>query len=208
MFRNIIPHEAGFFDLFDQHAALVVRCAQSLLSVTSDGFMAHAAAEQIAALEDKADTVTHNTVELLHKTFITPFDRDEIFSLISTLDDVVDNVDAAADCLILYKIKTLTPASKDLAEIILTASKELQEAIRGLRNLQNSESIRQRCMTIYKLEKDADNVVRNAIGQLFDEEPDVRNIIKWKEIYEHLEDAVDRIEDVANIIEGVILENV
>ncbi len=206
MFSQLMPKETKFFDLFDQHASLLVRSAEIFLSLSKDFQAIPVLVEEIKKLEHEADKITHHTVEMLHKTFITPFDRDDMFRLISCMDDIIDNIDAAAGDLVMYKITQMQPAALELAKTLLIATQELQSAVKGLRDLKNSESVRLYCVNINRLEHEADHILRNAIGDLFDKEEDIRLLIKWKEIYENLEEATDRCEDVANIIEGVILE--
>jgi uncharacterized protein len=122
------------------------------------------------------------------------------------MDDIVDNVDAAFDCLIIYKIEKLTPDIQSLARILYKSVQEIELGIKELRNLRHAAAIRQNCKEINRLEKEADVILRNAIGGLFEKEQDIRLLIKWKEIYEILEEATDRCEDVSNIIEGILLE--
>lgn len=206
MFNKLLPKETGFFDLFDKHALTVVESAKVFLSLTEDASQIQTKVDQIKALELQADSITHQCLEALHRTFITPFERDDIYRLASRMDDVIDDIDATSDCLIVYKIKEMTPFVKDFAQVLLASTIEMAAAVKSLRDLSNSPAIRIHCQNIGKLENDADMILRNALGKLFDEEPDTRMIIKWKEIYEHLESATDNCDDVANIIEGVILE--
>lgn len=206
MFNKLLPKETGFFDLFDKHALTVVESAKVFLSLTADDSQIQSKVDQIKALELQADSITHQCLEALHRTFMTPFERDDIYRLASCMDDVIDEIDATADCLIVYKIKEMTPFVKDLAQVLLASTIEMAAAVKSLRDLGNSPEIRIHCQNISKLENDADMILRNALGWLFDKEPDTRMIIKWKEIYEHLESATDNCDDVANIIEGVILE--
>lgn len=207
MFSFLLPKETGFFDLFDQHASLIEKSTEAFFSIWSSDQPIYSVVETIKALEHEADITTHKTIELLHKTFITPLERDDIFRLISRMDDVIDHIEAAADCLILYKITALPSSAKEMVKVLDECAKELQFAVKGLHKMDNQASIRKRCYQIKHLENEADSILRQAIGKLFDEEPDTRLLIKWKEIYEHLEEAVDRCEDVSNIIEGVILES-
>ena len=208
MFGRFLPRETVFFDLFDKHAALSVLAACEFLTLVSSELDTSAITHynRIKELEHNADIITHQCVEALHKTFITPIDRDEIHRLIARMDDIIDYIEAAADRMCLYKMKVATPEIKELANILLRAMQETERAIKGLRNLSNAKAIRQSCVIINNLENSADTVLRNAIVRLFEDEPETRTVIKWKEIYEDLENAIDRCEDVSNIIEGVILE--
>lgn len=207
MFGRLLPRETSFFDFFERHAAKTVEGAQEFLSLASTGANVTAKAKRIKEIEHECDTITHHCVEQLHKTFITPIERDDIFRLISKMDDIMDYVEAAAERIALYKLTTMTSDVKDLADVLLRATQELEGTLKLLRNLEHAEAITKRCIDINRLENEADSILRSAVARLFDEEQDVRAIIKWKEIYENLENATDRCEDVANIIEGVVLEH-
>ncbi|MCP1572122.1 putative phosphate transport protein (TIGR00153 family) [Herbaspirillum rubrisubalbicans] len=161
----------------------------------------------IEAVEKEADKVTHNAIELLHKTFITPLDRDDIHQLITRMDDILDLLEDAAQTISLYDIKSITPEAKRLAELCLSCAEKVQAAVGLLSNMDNSRQILSICQEIDRLESDADHVMRAAMSKLFRDEPDVRTLIKLKAIYEILETVTDRCEDVANIIEGIIVEN-
>lgn len=206
MFSFFLPKETGFFDLFDQHASLIVKSTDTFLSIWTAGESIPNAVEKIDQLEQQADLVTHQTVELLHKTFITPIDRDEIFRLISRMDDVIDNIKAAADCLTIYKIETILSPAKTMVKILAECTQELQKAVKGLRRLDKEEEIKNTYSSIIRLRNEAALVFHKALGLLFEEEKDTRTLIKWKEIYERLERALERCEDASSIIEGVILE--
>ncbi len=207
MFGRLLPRETSFFDLFERHAALTVEGTEEFLSLASTGANVLAKAKRIKEIEHEADTVTHRCVEALHKTFITPIERDDIYRLISRMDDIMDYVEAAAERISLYKIKEMTPEVRDMADVLVRAAKGVADALKELRDLRNAEAIVKKCVDVNRLENEADAILRNAVARLFDEEQDVRLIIKWKEIYENLENATDRCEDVANIIEGVVLEH-
>jgi uncharacterized protein len=206
MFGRFLPREISFFDFFEKHAALTIEAAQELVAQISKERNTLAETNRIKALEHEADNITHLCLEALHKTFITPIERDDIHHLISRMDDVTDCIDAVADCIVIYKITQMNPEVKQLAHILFSATQEIAVAVKGLRNMKNAAAIRESCTLINKFENEADSILRNAIGRLFDEEQDTRLIIKWKEIYETLEEATDRCEDVANVIESVILE--
>jgi hypothetical protein len=164
-------------------------------------------AHVIEGIEKQADKVTHDTLELLHKTFITPLDRDDIHQLITRMDDILDLLEDAAQTISLYDIKAVTPEAKRLAELCLGCTEKVKSAVGLLHNMDNSRQILELCQEIDRLESDADHVMRAAMSKLFRDEPDVRNLIKLKAIYEILESVTDRCEDVANIVEGIIVEN-
>lgn len=206
MFGKLLPKNVNFFNFFDQHAFLIVKAAEEIKLMISSPTDNMSKANYVKELEHQADLVTHQCVECLHKVFITPIERDDIFRLVSRMDDILDDIEATAECLSRYKLQEMTNEVKDLADILYRSVLEVEIAVKGLRNLNSTTSIRQSCLNINRLENEADAVLRNSIVNLFDTQPDTRLIIKWKEIYENLEKATDRCEDVANIIEGVILE--
>ena len=207
MFGRFLPRETSFFDFFEQHAALTIEGTKEFLSMVTTGANIPAKCRRISDIEHETDTITHRCVEALHKTFITPIDRDSIHRLITKMDDIMDYVEAASERLSLYKISEMTPEVKDLADVLVRSAEQVEQALRGLRDMKHAEQVIKRCIDINRLENEADTILRRAVARLFDEEQDVRLIIKWKEIYENLENATDRCEDVANIIEGVVLEH-
>ncbi|MFN8179931.1 MAG: DUF47 family protein [bacterium] len=206
MFARLLPRETSFFDFFDQHAALVVAGTREFQSLAATAANIVPKAKRIQELEHEADVVTHQCVEALHKTFITPMDRNDIHRLISCMDDVIDLVDAASDRITLYELETTWQGLRDLADVLLRATESVEQAVRGLRDLRHPEVIRQRCIDVNRLENEADAVLRHALAALFRKETNPIRVIQWKEIYEILEAATDRCEDVANVIEGVTLE--
>ncbi|MBV8624348.1 MAG: DUF47 domain-containing protein [Herbaspirillum sp.] len=207
MFGRLMPTEGKFFDLFNQHAELAVKCAKEMVSLMTNFDDLEIRVHAIEAVEKQADKITHNTIELLHKTFITPLDRDDIHQLITRMDDILDLLEDAAQTISLYDIKAITPEAKRLAELCLACAEKVQAAVGLLSNMDNSRQILSICQEIDRLESDADHVMRAAMSKLFRDEPDVRTLIKLKAIYEILETVTDRCEDVANIIEGIIVEN-
>ncbi len=208
MFGRFLPKETSFFDFFEQHAALTVEGCKEFLSLASTGANVTGKAKRIKEIEHETDVVTHRCVEALHKTFITPIERDDIYRLISRMDDIVDFIEAASERIALYDMKEMTPEVKDLADILVRAAQQIVVAVKGLRNMKNADPVLQACVDINRLENEGDTILRNALARLFKEEKDPITVIKWKEIYEGLETATDRCEDVANIIEGVVLEHV
>ena len=165
------------------------------------------ACPRIKIIENECDAITHHVVERLHKVFITPIDRNDIYRLISKMDDVMDFVEAAAQRVSLYGVNSNNKELWDLARVLLSGSERIAEAVSGMRNLKHPELILEKCVEVNRLENEADVQLRGAIAKLFAEEKNPIEVIKWKEIYEFLEVATDRCEDVANIIEGVVLEN-
>ena len=207
MFGRLMPKEGRFFDYFNDHASLVVEGAHELNAFLSDMSNREAHAQNVAFIEKKADKITHETIHLLHQTFVTPLDRDDIHRLISRMDDVLDLMQDTTESLILYDIRTLTPEALALAQLLQKCCERLQAVVALLSNMKNAPQALAICEEIDKLESDADRVMRDAISRLFREEQDTRQVIKLKAVYEMLETATDRCQDVANVIESVVLEN-
>jgi len=204
---GLLPKERSFFDDFDEQGRKTVEGCRAFLALAEDFADAGTKAKEIKSLETQCDSVTHRVVEKLHKTFITPFDRGDIYSLITKMDDIMDFVEAASERISLYDMRTSTKELQDLARNLLQGSERVLEAVSGLRNLKNAKLVLEKCVEINRLENEADALLRGTLAKLFREEKDPISIIKWKEIYELVETATDRCEDVANIIEGVVLEN-
>jgi len=162
--------------------------------------------KQIKDIEHDGDKITHQTMDRLNRTFVTPLDREDIHALISKLDDILDFVDAAANRMILYRIKEPKPEALRLADILFKSVEELKRAISLLRNLKQPQEILKLCIEINSLENEGDSVLRGGVAKLFDEAQDPLLIIKWREIFENLETAIDRCEDVANILEGIVIK--
>ncbi len=207
MFGRFMPTEGRFFDLFNEHAEQIVLASRELVLLMTIGDDIQRRAYEIETIEKRADRITQATIELLHKTFITPLDRDEIHQLITRMDDILDLMEDASQSIFLYDIQTITPEARKLAELCQLCGEQVKKAVGLLSNMNNSAAILVACDEIDKLESDADHVMRAAMAKLFRDEPDVRQVIKLKAIYELLETVTDRCEDVANIIEGIVLEN-
>ncbi|HVL08141.1 MAG TPA: DUF47 domain-containing protein [Burkholderiaceae bacterium] len=207
MFGRFMPTEGKFFEYFDQHADCAVSAARELLALINDLPNAEAHARLVQATEKKADRITHDTVDLLHKTFITPLDRDEIHKLITTMDDILDLMEDVAETISLYDVTSLTDEARQLATICVSCCDQVKIAVGLLSNMKNAGTILKTTQEIDRLESEADRVMRSAMSKLFREETDVKRLIKLKAIYEQLETITDKCEDVANIIEGIVLEN-
>ena len=207
MFGKFMPQEGRFFEYFNEHAEQIVAGSRELAVMMTSFDNLDRRAYSIETIEKKADRITHQTVELLHKTFITPLDRDAIHTLITTMDDILDLIEDVAHSIFLYDIKAVTPEAHKLAEICVTSAEKVQAAVKLLPKTENAAAIMLLCEEIDRLESDADHIMRAAMAKLFREEPNVLNIIKLKEIYELLETVTDKCEDVANILEGIVVEN-
>ncbi len=207
MFRfPFIPREQKFFDLFEKSAHNMVKAARVLKEMVDTWENVRKSVDEITNLEHEGDTITHQIMAQLHRTFVTPFDREDIAMLAHTLDDVTDFIHAAADAMLIYQIDHSTPRAKELADIIVQAALEVERAIPQLRHRAELKKVLPRCVEINRLENVADEVFRSALAELFDSTTDMAQIIKWREIYEYMESATDRCEDVSNVLEGVALK--
>ena len=204
---GLLPREGKFFDFFNQHAELAARAALELQALLADLTQLERRSRAIEKNEKKADQITHQTMQLLHRTFVTPLDRDEIHQLITGMDDILDLMEDVATCLFLYDVKAVTPDAQKLGEICVTCTIKVKDAVAKLESMKNADAILTICGEIDRLESEADFVFRSALAKLFREEPDVKQIIKLKEVYQLLESITDKCEDVANVIEGIVLEN-
>ena len=204
---RLLPHDASFFAHFEHQGKKTVEGCRAFLDMVEQPGDMERRAERVKQIEHECDEITHAVVEALHKTFITPIDRNDIYRLITKMDDIMDLVEAAADRLALYQIPTMTVEVADLARCLVDSAEHVVSAVSGIRDLGKPNGILQHCIEINRLENVADGILRGALARLFREEKDPIAVIKWKEIYETLESATDRCEDVANIIEGVVLEN-
>lgn len=207
MLKFLIPREDSFFVQFDALASCQVDVSQTFIDMLSHYDDAPAKERRIRDIEHRADEISHRAIELLHKTFITPFDRDQILKLVSRMDDVVDLVDSVARRMTLYGVTGPTRELMEMGLVLQKACIEMQKAVRGLRNLKNPIEIQNACIEINKLENDGDALRDAVVAKLFRDGDDAIEVFKWKEIYEDVETAIDRCEDVANIIEGVVMEN-
>ena len=201
-----IPREHKFFDLFEQSAHNMVKATQVLKELVDTWDDVGKSVNEITNLEHEGDTITHQIMAQLNRTFVTPFDREDIAMLAHTLDDVTDFIFAAATHILIYKIDHSTSRAKELADIIVQAALEVEMAIPQLRHRAELEKILPRCVEINRLENVADGIFRSAQAELFDNTTDMAQVIKWREIYEYMESATDRCEDVSNVLEGVALK--
>ncbi len=207
MFGRLMPTEGKFFEYFIQHGELCVKGGKELVALMTNFDDLEHRVHAVESIEKQADKITYGTLDLLHKTFITPLDRDDIHKLITSMDDILDLMEDVAQTISLYDIKQITPEAKRLAELCQACCERVLAAVSLLHSMDNAREMLAICSEIDKLEADADHVMRAAMSKLFREEPDVRNLIKLKAIYELLETVTDRCEDVANIVEAIIVEN-
>ena len=203
---QLIPREEKFFIMLKKISENVVIGAKKLEDLVKDYENVEQKAKEILETEHEGDILTHEIIEALNKTFVTPFDREDIYSLVGRLDDIIDYIEAVTDKLLLYKIKKPTKEVVRMAQIIVESTEEVNKAIVGLKDLKHPRRILDHCIEINRLENEGDKVSREILAKLFETATDAIEAIKWKEIYEHLEMATDKCEDVADIIEGVVVK--
>jgi uncharacterized protein len=207
MLGRLMPREGRFFELFNAHAERIVEGSRELAAMIGTFQNLDLHAQHIDGAERAADKLTHETITLLHRTFITPFDRDQIHQLITTMDDILDLIQDVAESVALYDLKVVTPEAKQLADICQMSCDRVKTAVGLLTNVKRSEAILKCCEEIDRLESDADRVLRAALSKLFRDENDLKQVMKLRVIYDLLESITDRCEDVANIVEGIVIEN-
>jgi len=200
----IAPKEREFFDLFEEAAGNIVRAADLLLEMIRDFPEKSGLAREILIVEQEGDRITHDIIQRLNQTFVTPIDREDIYGLASALDDVVDFTEEAADFLILYKVEAPMEQSVRLAEVLVTACRQIAEAMPRMRGFKD---ISHYTVEVNRLENDGDRISREAMAALFGHGIDPMVVIRWKDIYERLEQAIDATERVANILEGIVIKN-
>ncbi|MEW6107793.1 MAG: DUF47 family protein [Nitrospirota bacterium] len=203
---KLFPKEIDFFEIFDRAALNLTKAATLLVSLMENFDEIETKAKEIYEVEQEGDILTHDIMKKLHKTFITPIDREDLHALASRLDDVVDLIWASVDRITVFKIKESTEEAISMSKNLLTTAETIHKAIKKLKE-KNYSHVQEYCIEINRLENRIDRDFRDALGRLFDETKDPVFIIKWKEIYEHLEDASDRCEDVANILEAIVLKH-
>ncbi|ALK92761.1 MAG: DUF47 domain-containing protein [Pseudomonadota bacterium] len=212
-FGKLLPKEGNFFELFNQHADRIVEAARAFSNLVlnyTDSHLREKYTQDVDNAERSADRVTHEVNRLIHTTFITPIDREQIHTLINLMDDVADLIQDSAETMALYDVRVMTEEITRLTDLSVKCCERLRDAVNMLGNIADpatAEAALKTCEEIDRLESDADRVMRSAMSKLFREEPDVREVIKLKAIYELLETITDKCEDVANQIEGIVLEN-
>ncbi|MCA9313975.1 MAG: DUF47 family protein [Planctomycetes bacterium] len=206
MFRKLLPRKDIFFTYMETSAAMVVQILDAYRELVMDPSNSKERVERVSQLENDADEHLHKLLLDLERTFITPLDRNEISTISRRLDDIIDLIEGAAQRLYYYELSESPPPLLQLVEILTELAGIVQKAIGGLANLKRADELRGYLVEIHTLENKADGILRPAIGELFRKYTDARDIIKWKEVYEHLEEATDRCEDVADQIENILLE--
>jgi len=203
---SLIPREKKFFVLFEQGTQNAVKIAQQLKDLVYIWENVKERVGVINDLEHQGDAITHQIFEQLHRTMITPFDREDIALLAHSLDDVIDFIHAAADAMLLYKVERPTHRAKELVDIVVQAVAEVERAVSEIHDRIGRKKLLNRCVEINRLENIGDSVFREAMAELFDDSADFAGLIKWREIYKHMESVIDRCEDIANILEGVAIK--
>jgi len=202
---KFFPKEIDFFEIFDRASLNITKAASLLVDLMENFDNLEDRAKEIYEVEQEGDILTHEIMKKLNKTFITPIDREDLYALASRLDDVIDLIWGAVDRLVVFKVKESTKEAISMSKDLLTTTEAIHKAIRKLKE-KNYSHVQEYCIEINRLENVVDRDFRDALGRLFDEVKDPILIIKWKEIYEHLEDASDRCEDVANVLEAIVLK--
>lgn len=205
MFK-LIPQEVKFFEMFVKSAENIEKSAKLLkeIAYNSDSLAENAA--KLERIEHDTDQITHEIMEKLNTTFVTPIDREDIHELTAALDDVVDFIEAATESMVLYKIKATTPELKEIADVILKQAEEINYLMPKLKDLKHAQ-VMKHCIEINRLENEGDRILREAVARLFEEKKDPLDVIKWRDILDYLETATDKCEDVAVIIEGIVLKH-
>ncbi len=206
MFR-LVPTNTKFYEFFDRSTGILVHAAERFLEFLEDPQHSDRCAAEIKRLEHEADEVTHETMEMLHRSFITPFERQDIRRLAETLDDTLDYLDDAARRIQMYEIDQILPEVVDLTKVLLQAARVVEQAIAQLRNLQKSNDIIQKCIEVRRLENEGDQINHEILAKLFKSNMDPFLVMKWKEIVDDIESAIDSCQDVCNVLEGIVLEN-
>ena len=199
-----IPREEKFFDLFVEDAQNVLAGARMLVELFTSYEQRERIASQLIDLERKGDGISHDIGNRLEKTFVTPFDREDIHQLITRLDDILDFVEGVADTCILYKITEPTPAASEQAQIIV---QQCEQLVRALQKLKGFKDVAPHWIEIHRLENEGDRIARRAIADLFTDGADPIHVIQWKDVYSLLEDCVDACEDAANVIERIVVKH-
>lgn len=205
---SLIPRDMGFYDLFEKETANLVIAAEKLADLFENYENVEAKARELKNLEHQGDIITHEIIARVHRSFVTPIDREDITLLAHSLDDVMDFIEAAGRTAFYYHVARPTDRARELARIVVKMARKLNEVVPSLRHRDKFPWILNQCVEINTLENEADDVEHAALAELFDVcSADACEVIKWREIYEHLESATDRGEDVANVLEGIVLKH-
>jgi uncharacterized protein len=203
---TLFPKETRFFAFFEQQAENIVKMAEQLKDMIYVWQNIKERAAIIADMEQDGDAITHDIMKLLYRSFITPLDREDISSLANSLDNIADHIHSIADTLYLYKIEEPTDKAREFCDIILKAVLEVEGSVSEIKSKINQPDVLKRCVTINQIENSGDVVYRAALAELFDKPNDISLIVKWREIYKHMESTIDGCEDFANILESIAMK--
>jgi uncharacterized protein len=204
---RFLPREEKFFDLFEELSDKIEAGGKLFLELAEGSFYSEPLVARLKEIEHEADVITHRTYEKMHTTFLTPLDREDIYCLINKMDSIIDMTEASAARILLYRVKEPAAALVEQARVLNEAIGKVKTIVHALRDMKNAPLILQTAVEINTLENAGDIILRTAMVQLFENEKDVRELIKWKEIHERIEEAIDVCEDVSNIVEGIVLKN-
>lgn len=203
---RMIPKEEKFFDLFYELAIKIEEGGELFLDMVEHYEYSEQKIAKLKVMEQEADVITHRTYEKMHKTFLTPIDREDIYALVNKMDSILDMIEASAARMSLYKVKVPAKEIIDQAKILNKAIKKVKYIVHAMKNMKNAKMILDACVEINTLENEGDIVMRMTMTRLFEQEKDPIELIKWKEIFERIEEAIDVCEDVANVVEGIVLK--
>ncbi|MBN1365626.1 MAG: DUF47 family protein [Syntrophaceae bacterium] len=204
---RLFPKEENFFDFFEKLADKIEEGGKFFLEMTRNCNYSETKAARLKELEHEADIIAHTAYDKLHKTFLTPIDREDIYMLLNKMDSVIDVIESTGISICMYKVTKYNDKIIKQVDILLLAIKKKKEIIYDLRNMKNAQKIMDECVEIHTLENEGDTFIRNTIKNLFAEEKDAIELLKWKEIFENIEEAIDNCEAVCNIIEGIVLKH-
>jgi uncharacterized protein len=204
---RMIPKEEKFFDLFYELATKIEEGGELFLDMVEHYEYSEEKIAKLKDLEQEADVITHRTYEKMHKTFLTPIDREDIYALVNKMDSILDMIEASAARMSLYRVKVPAKEIIDQSKILNKAIKKVKYIVHAMKNMKNAKMILDACVEINTLENEGDIVMRMTMTRLFEQEKDPIELIKWKEIFERIEEAIDVCEDVANIVEGIVLKH-
>jgi hypothetical protein len=204
---RLFPKEENFFEYFEELADKISEGGQLFVEMTQKKDYSEAIVTKLKQIEHEADGITHKTYERMHKTFLTPIDREDIYALVNKMDSIMDVIEATAVRIYLYKVKKPSNEIIIQARILNEAIKKVKGIVHALRNMKNSEMILSGCVEINTLENEGDVALRTIMADLFAQEKDAIELVKWKDIYQLLEEAIDVCEDVSNIVEGIVLKH-
>ncbi|HEY3298397.1 MAG TPA: DUF47 family protein [Armatimonadota bacterium] len=204
---RLVPKQESFFELFEKQVHMVDHAAHGLVALLSDYRDVEDAAFKVKATEHDADEIAHQIMRKVNTTFVTPLDREDIHAIVSAMDDIIDSIEAAVDRMALYAITKPTDAATKMAVILAEATALTVKAVEGLRDMKNFDPIHRACVAINRLENQGDQVNRTALAKLFQMHDQPMEALKWREIYGHIETAIDKCEDVADILESITLKN-